>query len=263
MRTRVFFTTIFVVVHLLPTLACNSISRLADSGGTLFVVEVETDQPNPNEIVERAVVILRSKISAIGMDGEVERLPTPANQIEVKIYGTQDLEVVRKFLFSTYRLELKAVVSPPSPSPVQTFPNKEKAEEIADEHQQVLPYSDREGALSQFVIVQKTPIVTGEHIRSAQAVSRSGDDLDFQISLTLNPLGAVKLGEWTGENINNYLAVVLDDKIESVAYIRSAITESGEITGSFTKTTAEQVALSLNSGYLPATLRVAEERRFE
>jgi preprotein translocase subunit SecD len=121
----------------------------------------------------------------------------------------------------------------------------------------------REGSESQFVIVEKEAIVTGEHVRSAYAVSRTGSDFDYQISFTLNPEGASKFGDWTGKNINNYLAVVLDDKVQSVAYIKSQISDMGEISGRFTKASAEEIALSLNSGYLPADLKIIEERAFK
>jgi preprotein translocase subunit SecD len=81
------------------------------------------------------------------------------------------------------------------------------------------------------MIVEKDPIVTGEDIRSANAVSRTGSDFRYQIAFTLKPDGAAKFGEWTARNINNYLAVVLDGKVQSVAYIKTQISDVGEISG--------------------------------
>ena len=204
-------------------------------------------------------MITEFRMNAVGIDGEASRSADADNRIEVKIYGAHDAEFLRKFLFTTHRLELKKVVSPPSPSPAQTFPTKQKAEEVVTTGQQVLPYEEPILGTSQFVIVEKEPIVTGEHIRSAQAYSPTDSDLDYQIEFTLKNDGAAKLGEWTGRNINNYLAVVLDDKSQSVAYIKSQIFDRGEITGTFIKSEAEDLAMSLNSGYMPATMKVIEE----
>lgn len=243
---------------------CKTLSRLVDSSGTVFVVEIVTDEPNRADIIGRAIKVTESRMNAVGVDGEVARSADRDDRIEVKIYGSHDLDTLRKFLFTAYRLEMKSVVSPPNPSPVQLFPSKEKADMVAVAGQQVLPYSAREeGPASQFVIVEKESIVTGEHIRTAQAFSRTGSDFDYQISFTLNRDGAAKFGEWTGKNIGNYLAVVLDDKVQSIAFIKSQILDSGEISGRFTKPSAEELALSLNSGYMPAAMRVVEERPFK
>jgi len=242
---------------------CRTISRLIDGSGTVYVVEIETNDPNRLEIINRVIQIINSRMNAVGIDGEVARSTDIETRIEVKIYGGSNPESLRKFLFTTYRLELKKLVSPPSPSPPQTFPTQEKADIAALTGQQVLPYSERESGPSQFVIVEKESIVTGEHIRTAQAVSRTGSPSDYQISFTLDNDGAAKFGEWTGRNISNYLAVVLDDKVQSVAFIKTQISDAGEISGSFTKASAEEIAMSLNSGYMPATMKIIDERPFK
>jgi preprotein translocase subunit SecD len=246
---------------------CKALARLLDGSGTVYVVEVETNEPNRAEIIDQIIRITQHRMDVVGIDGEVTRPSDADNQIEVKIYGSQDPEFLRRFLFTTYRLELKKVVSPPSPAPAQMYPTKEKAEAIVTTGQQALPYKEQymgsDTDPSRFVIVEKEPIITGEHIRDAQAISYTGSDLDYQISFDLKSDGAAKLGDWTGRNIKNYMAVVLDDKIQSVAYIKSQIFDRGEISGRFTKAEAEEIAMSLKSGYMPATLRVVEQRSFK
>jgi preprotein translocase subunit SecD len=177
--------------------------------------EVETNEPERAQVIDRVVKIMESRMNAAGIDGETSRSADADNRIEIKIYGSHDAETLRKFLFTTNRLEMKKVVSPPSPSPAQTFPTKEKAEVMVTTGQQVLPYAESDFGPSQFLIVEKEPIVTGDHIRNARATSLTGSDSDYQISFTLNKDGAAKLGEWTGRNIGNYIAVVLDDKIKA------------------------------------------------
>jgi preprotein translocase subunit SecD len=56
------------------------------------------------------------------------------------------------------------------------------------------------------------------------------------------------------------MAVVLNDEVKSIAFIRSQIFDQGEISGRFTKSTAEDLALTLKSGALPAAIEYLEER---
>jgi preprotein translocase subunit SecD len=56
------------------------------------------------------------------------------------------------------------------------------------------------------------------------------------------------------------MAVVLNDEVKSAAFIKSQIFDSGEISGSFSKNTADDLALTLKSGALPAAIEYQEER---
>ena len=242
-------------------LGCKTFSRMLARGGTEFRIEVETSKDDKKAVVQTAIKVTQNKLDAVGLPGDSIEDPDNPNGFIVKLYGSQDLEVARKFLFTTYQLELKKVVSPPNPSPVQTYPTAEAAQLIATSEQEVLEYGERIGRTGQFVIVDKNVIVNGDNIRDAQAIPRSDSRYDYLISFSLRPQGAAKFGDWTGKNINNYLAVVLDNKVQSIAYIKSQIFDSGQIDGRFTKETAEDIAMSLKSGYLPATLRIMDEKQ--
>ena len=241
---------------------CTKISRMFGRSGTEFVVRVETEKPNVDEVVELTMKVMASRLDAANIDGQVVRTPESADQISVKVFGDQDLEMVKRFLFTTHVLELKKAISAPNPAPLTTYPTAEAAQAAAREKQQVLPFNQRGGSgPSQFVILEERSVITGEDIRQADAVTR-GTDYDYSISFRLTKDGAQKLGEWTGRNIGNYMAVVVDGSIVSVAFIRSQIIDSGEISGRFSKESAEELAANLNSGYVPAKLIVLDERRF-
>lgn len=242
---------------------CKDISRLVDKSGNVFVVEINTDEPNRAEIVERAVKVVENRINAVGIDGEVSKSPDKDDQIIVKIYGSHDWEKLKKFLFTTNRLQLKAVNSSPSPAPVKTYPTRADAAEFVREDEEILPYTDSRETGESFVNVKKDDIINGADIRDAEAVNQTGTPDSYQISFSIKPEGAKKFGAWTGTNINNYLAVVLDDEVQSVAFIKSQIFDTGEISGRFTKQTAEDIALSLKSGYLPAKMKPIEEKPFK
>src|SRR6478672_9812885 len=141
---------------------------------------------------------------------------------------------------------------------------------VVPPNRKIMPFTERDDASkaadpaakkpTQFVVVEYPAVVDGSELRDANAVSRTGSQGDYQISFSFKPTGAQKFGEWTGKNINNYMAVVLNDEVKSAAFIKSQIFDSGEISGKFQKQSAEDLALTLKSGALPAGIEYQEER---
>lgn len=262
---RTMFQKLGALLVVLGSVAgCTKVSRIFAGGGTEFIVQVDTRKPNLDEVVDLAAKIMRNRLNAAGIDGEASRISESPNRVSVKVFGDQDLGAIKRFLFTTHELELRKAVSPPSPSPLTTYPTMEAARAAAAAGQEVLRFQEQEYAnerSSRFVIVESEPIITGEDVRYAQAVNYGAGE-NYSISFTLNEDGANKFGDWTNRNIDNYLAVVLDGTVVSSAYIKSQIRDMGQIDGSFTKASAEELALSLNSGHLPAKLSVLEERPF-
>ena len=232
------------------------------------------------QAVEQSLKIIDSRINTLGVTEPTLQTHGAAgsNQILLQMPGISDPERVKKVLVGESRLDLVHVVSPPSPAGVQKYATREEAlQSIGGSEtagRRVLPYNERDepttagGAEAQpaqakpptYVVVEYPAIVTGSELRSAQAVtSRAGSD-DYQIQFSLKPAGAQKFGDWTGRNINEYMGVVLNDKVESIAYIKSQINDQGEISGRFTQKSAEDLALTLRSGALPATITYQEER---
>jgi preprotein translocase subunit SecD len=184
---------------------------------------------------------------------------------------------VKQLLATSSKLELVHVVSPPNPSPVQTYTTEDEAKQslggTIPPNRRVLKYIEKNeptqaGQQAQdpnikkfsWVVIELPNVVDGSELRDAQAVSRTGQDNDYQITFSLKPTGADKFGTWTAANINQYMGVVLDNEVKSIAYIKSQIRDSGEISGQFTKQSAEDLALTLRSGALPAPIEYQEER---
>ena len=113
----------------------------------------------------------------------------------------------------------------------------------------------------QWVVVETPAIIDGSELRNATAVpTQAGRSDDYEINFSLKKAGADKFGAWTGAHINEYMGVVLNDEVKSIAFIKSQIFDSGQITGRFTKQSAEDLALTLRSGALPAPIEYLEER---
>jgi len=228
--------------------------------------------------VDQTLKIIESRINAFGVkEPTLQRHGAETSgQILLQMPGVDDPERVKKLIGEVSNLSLTKLVSPPSPSPVQTYPTKEAAlQSIGGKDtgtRKVYPYADRDEPAkgtsnpadpktpTSWVVVEYPSVVEGNEIREANAVSRTGGEGDYQISFSFKPAGAQKFGEWTGKNINNYMAVVLNGEVKSAAFIKSQIFDSGEISGKFTKASAEDLSLTLKSGALPTEIEYQEER---
>lgn len=232
-----------------------------------------------NQAVEQALKIIESRINSFGVkEPTLQRHGAESSgQILLQMPGVDDPERVKKLIGAESNLALMKVVSPPNPSPVQTYPTVEAARQslggTLPANRKILPYADRDEPTNagqnqatppdqpkQFVVVEYPSVVDGSELRDANAVSQTGNDSDYQISFSFKPAGAQKFGDWTGKNIGNYMAIVLNDEVKSAAFIKSQIFESGEISGRFTKGSAEDLSLTLRSGALPAKIEYQEER---
>lgn len=81
------------------------------------------------------------------------------------------------------------------------------------------------------------------------------------VSFTFDTAGAITFGEITSKNVGKRFAIVLDDKVITAPVIQTPITGgSGQISGNFTTESANDLAVLLRAGALPATLDVVEER---
>lgn len=232
-----------------------------------------------DEATNQAMTIIDRRINALGV---VE--PTlqshgaqSAHQILLQMPGVSDPERVKEILKGQSRLELVHVIGPPSPAPPTTYPTREAAIEslggTIPANRKVLPYKENKDkgddttkdqnpqGVTQYVVVEAPSVITGDQLsRASASQSQGGGVKDWEINFTLKRSGAEKFGAWTTANVNNYMGVVLNDEVSSIAFIKGPIYESGQITGDFTQARAEDLALTLRSGALPAPIEYLEER---
>ena len=225
----------------------------------------------------QALNIIDSRINALGIAEPTLQThgAQTSHQILLQMPGVQDPERVKEILKGESRLELVHVISPPNPSPAQTYSTE--AEAIASlnsggtipPNRKVYPYSERNDKTEdpnqqrekRWVVVETPAIIDGSELRNATAIPAQGGRADdYEINFSLKKSGADKFGAWTGSHINEYMGVVLNGEVKSVAFIKSQIFDSGQITGRFTKQSAEDLALTLRSGALPAPIEYLEER---
>jgi preprotein translocase subunit SecD len=254
----------------------------SQSGATLsWSLNGSTQRTLADSATEQALKIIDSRINAIGVAEPTlqRRGGQNSHEILLQMPGISDPEHVKQLLAGQSHLELVHVISPPSPNPAQTYFSKEEAIASLNSsgnipaNRRVLPYTERADLSStdananpnapkpqKWAVVESPAIIDGIDLRTAQAIpERAGGD-KYQITFSLKKNGADKFGAWTGANINEYMGVVLNDEVKSIAFIKSQIFDQGEITGNFTKEQGEDLALTLRSGALPAPIEYSEER---
>ncbi|NIA67551.1 protein translocase subunit SecD [Pelagibius litoralis] len=106
--------------------------------------------------------------------------------------------------------------------------------------------------------VSKRVMVSGDRLVDAQATFQDGLPV---VSFSFDTLGAKRFGDATTDNVNRLFAIVLDEKVISAPVIREPILGGrGVISGTFTVQEAQDLALLLRAGALPAPLSYLEER---
>jgi preprotein translocase subunit SecD len=262
-------------------LSSNAGWSFSQSGANLvWTLSGASQKQLAENATEQALKIIETRINTLGVtEPTLQRHGSQnSHQILLQMPGITDPEHVKQLLKAQSRLELVHIVSQPSPASAQTYSTREEAVASLNSggnippNRRVLPYSertelstDKENANApkpqKWVVVESPAIIDGSELRNANAVqSPGGGTEDFQIQFSLKKTGADKFGTWTGANINEYMGVVLNDEVKSIAYIKSQIYDSGEISGRFSKQSAEDLALTLRSGALPAPIEYQEER---
>ena len=234
-----------------------------------LVLAVDPGTPDRAAAVKQSADVIERRLSAYGLSN-FRVSSQDDGRITVDLPGVTDPERVKRLISTGGKLELVHVITPGSPAPVQTYASKEAGVAALNNggtvpgNRRVLPYTERSEpgnspSLTKWVVVESSAIVDGTELRNASAAPSAYGD-DFQIQFSLNKTGADKFGAWTGANINEYLGVVLNDEVKSIAFIKSQIYDQGVIDGRFTRQSAEDLALVLKSGALPAKIVFLEER---
>ena len=201
-------------------------------------------------IVAQSIEIINRRIDETGV-----REPTiqreGEDRIVVELPGVKDPERIKQLLGKTAKLTLHLVDN--------TTPLSEALAGHIPPGSELLPVAASEAAKGPpYYVVSKRIVVGGERLTDAEPTFEQGRPV---VSFRFDTLGGKMFGDATRENVGRQLAIVLDGKVISAPVIREAILGgSGIISGSFTTEQANDLALLLRAGALPAPLTVIEER---
>ena len=196
------------------------------------------------KIIDQSIEIVRRRVDETGTS-EPSIQSQGTDRIAVQLPGEQNPERIKALLGKTAKLSFHLVDSRTSP---------------ADARRGKLSNTSRliNSVEGETLVIERKPVVGGEHLIDARAAFDGGMPI---VSFKFDSYGGKKFGEATQNHIGERLAIVLDNEVISAPNIQSAILGgSGQISGNFTVESAQELALLLRSGALPAPLEVLEER---
>jgi preprotein translocase subunit SecD len=199
--------------------------------------------------VEQSIQIVERRVNELGtVEPSIQR--QGVDRILVQVPGLQDPSRLKELLGKTAKMTFRMV---------DTNVSVEQARAgglPADD--ELLKSSKSEGG-GEYVI-EKRVTVSGEDLTDAQPGfdQRNGEPI---VSFRFNSSGARKFAQVTQENVGRPFAIVLDNEVISAPVIREPILGgSGQISGNFTVQAANDLAILLRAGALPAPLTIIEER---
>jgi SecD/SecF fusion protein len=195
---------------------------------------------------ERSVEVIGRRVRELDVQAPiVER--QGVDRIVVKAPGLKDATRLKDILGRAGRLTLQFVDA--------SMPAEQAVAGEAPAGSEVIYSVDRQPFL-----LERRVVVSGQNIVDAQAAM----DKYIQqpvFTFVFDAEGKARFGKATAENVGRQIAIVLDETVMSAPVIREPILGgTGQISGDFTTESAQDLALMLRAGALPAALTIIEER---
>ena len=201
------------------------------------------------QVVDQSVEIIGRRVNALGLvEPSIQR--QGADRVLVQVPGLGNPEELIKVIGTTAKLTFRLVDNSMSvEQALQGRPPPDSEIVYGSKAENRVPY-----------LLEKRVIVSGEELTDAQPGfdPRTSEPI---VSFKFNTSGARKFAQVTQENVGRPFAIVLDDEVISAPVIREPILGgSGQISGNFTVESANNLAILLRAGALPAKLTVIEQR---
>jgi len=234
---------------------------IAPAPPSLSVRLPETEQAAIREsAVRQSLQTIRNRIDQFGVaEPVIQRQGLSGSRILVQLPGVEDPERVKDLLRTSAVLQWKLVRNGPADSRESLLaalggvlpPNTEILESVPETVNGV-------DVPAGFYLVDEIPVVEGRELKNARL---SQDSMGLPaVGFSLDANATTKFANFTGANIGRQLAIVLDNRIQSAPEIQSRIAGDGIIRGSYTLEEAEDLALVLRAGALPASIQYLEDR---
>jgi preprotein translocase subunit SecD len=265
----------------------------------LMEADLPADQDIPAQSMEVAAQVIENRVNALGVSESVVQVSLP-RRIVVELPGYDNPEEARKLIQNTgllefvetqYRLEEQTkietdylspgasadtgtgatnptplpLITPtrtptitPLPSPTMSFLEFATLAAVTPESglgPQTAPTTDQTPVPG----IRYHTIMTGADLQSAAVGRDSANKPSVNFALTDN--GALIFAEYTKDHVGWYLAIVLDKEVISCPTVTEPILGgTGIISGSFTVSQANQLAILLTYGAMPVPLKIIREQ---
>jgi len=223
---------------------------VSDAGGGL--IRLALSEPamveRMRKTIEQSIQIVERRVNELGtVEPVIQRQGN--DRILVQVPGLQDPTHLKELLGKTAKMEFRMVDTSVPPDQAQRGGVPPDSELLMSQSSPKVPY-----------VVKKQVLVSGAELTDAQPGfdQRTNEPI---VSFKFNSSGARKFAQATQENVGLPFAIVLDNEVISAPVIREPITGGqGQISGSFTVQAANDLAILMRAGALPAPLKIVEER---
>ena len=199
--------------------------------------------------IEAAIETMGRRVNLLGTtEPTIQR--QGRDRILLQVPGISDVARLKELVGKTGKLEFKLVDEPAQG-------------QAGNSSARVPPGSERvpsQDEFTPFYIVKSRAMVTGENLVDAQPGfdQRTNEPI---VTFRFDAQGGTRFGRVTQNHVGERFAIILDNEVISAPVIREAILGgSGQISGNFTVQEANDLAVLLRSGALPAKLTIIEER---
>ncbi|MGB0035389.1 MAG: protein translocase subunit SecD [Candidatus Acidiferrales bacterium] len=216
------------------------------------------------ETMDQSLETINRRINALGLtEPTVAFTGRGDNEILVQLPGEGDPTRAKSVIQAGGQLELKRVADEASypseaaalgahggilPAGTEIVPGRSDSTLSGQPPQQV------------FYILDRAPIVTGQDLRGASPAPSGNNPGQYEVRFQLSTAAAARFGPFTEANVGRRMAIVLDHQVYTAPVINSRIEDSGIIEGNFSQESAQDLALVLRAGALPASIKYLEER---
>jgi preprotein translocase subunit SecD len=214
--------------------------------------------------MDQSIETIKSRIDALGL---TEPIVAPYgqgdNEIIVELPGEGDPVRAKSVIQAGGQLEIRLAVDPtpyPSEAAAQAAHNG-----VLPPNTELVPGKSEASATGEvggesWYLLDRLPIVTGRDLRSVDAQRNPEQPQNYEVEFHLSTDAAHRFGPFTEQHIGQQMAIVLDHHEQTIPVIKGRIDDQGEIEGSFTEQEANDLALVLRAGALPASIKYLEER---
>ena len=203
----------------------------------------------------QALETIRNRIDQFGV-AEPDIRRQGDRRILIQLPGVSDTERAKELIGRTAQLEFKLVdeqMDPETALKQGPPPGSEVLYQTTEDPSTGRTYRTP-------YLIKKRTMLTGEYLTDAR-VRYDQDERSYYVAIDFDRKGGRIFERVTGDNVHKRLAIVLDDKVHSAPEIQDRISGgSAVITGSFSAEEAEDLAIVLRAGALPAPVDILEER---
>jgi SecD/SecF fusion protein len=202
------------------------------------------------QAIEQSIEIVRRRVDETGVTE-----PTIARQggdrILVQLPGIQDPDRVKRLLGTTAKMTFRLLSPEPVPANGRALPGTD-----------ILPSTNEvavDGKPRDYLVRKRIEVDGGDLTNATAGLNQQTGE--WVVNFAFNGQGGRRFAQVTEQNVGKPFAIVLDNKVISAPVIREPITGGrGQISGRFTAASANDLAVLLRAGALPAPLKIIEER---